>query len=84
MSAIIVDQEGSYLLIAEGTRFAVIERRNNHFYNCHGGTRHGTVTDDLSSISEIVDEADWVPEATARKAFTEAESRYAELTKILR
>ena len=48
MSAMIVEQGGSYLLIVQRSRFVIIERRNGHLYSCHGGKRLGTATDDLS------------------------------------
>lgn len=39
MNTTIIEERGSHLLIARGDRFAVIERRNHHLYNCHGGKR---------------------------------------------
>lgn len=84
MNATIIEEGGSFLLIARGDRFAIIERRNNHLYNCHGGKRHGTATADLSEVAEIVDEADWVNEATARGTFNEVVSRYTDLAEHMR
>jgi len=84
MTTIIVEEGGSLLLVAQGSRFAVIERRNNRLYNCHGGKREGTAGDDLSAIAVIVAETDWVDEATARRAFSEAISRYTELAEHMR
>ncbi len=84
MNATIIEEGGSFLLIARGDRFAIIERRNNHLYNCHGGKRDGTATADLSEVAEIVDEADWVSEATARRDFNEVVSRYTELAEHMR
>jgi hypothetical protein len=75
MNATIVEEKGTHLLIAQGQRFAIIERRNNRLYNCHGGERDGIAADDLSAIAKIVDEADWVDESVARKAFNEVWSR---------
>jgi len=54
MGATIVEETGTHLLIARGERFAVIERRNDRLYNCHGGKRDGIAADDLSAIAEIV------------------------------
>ncbi len=84
MNTTIVEERGSHLLIAQGVRFAVIERRNNRLYNCHGGKREGTAGNDLSAIAEIVDETDWVDQVTARKAFEEAISRYTDLAEHMR
>ena len=79
MNATVVAERGTHLLVARGDRFAIVERRNNRLYNCHGGKRDGVAADDPSALAEIVDEADWVEEAVARKAFTEACSRGTDL-----
>lgn len=84
MKATVIEEGGSHLLIARGSRFVVVERRNNRLYNCHGGKRDGIAADDLSAIVEIVDETDWVDEAVARRAFTEAVSRGTELAQRMR
>src|SRR3954466_12860899 len=51
------------------------DAENNRFYSCHAGKRDGVAADNLSGISEAVDETDWVDEATARAAFDEVISR---------
>ncbi len=84
MDPIIVEESGSFLLIACQSRFAVIERRNGHLYNCHGGKRDGTAFADLSKATEILDETDWVAEAAARRAFQEVASEYANLAEHIR
>ena len=84
MTTIIVEEGGSLLLVAQGSRFAVIERRNNRLYNCHGGKRDGIAADNLAAIEEIVDETDWVNETAARRAFNEVVSRGTELSERMR
>ena len=79
MNADIVEERGTHLLVRRGNRFAIVERRNNRLYNCHGGKRDGIAVDDLSALTEIVAEADWVDEAAARRAFDEIGSRGTEL-----
>ncbi len=79
MNATIIEEKGTHLLIARGDRFAIVERRNNRLYNCHGGKRDGIAADDLSAIAEVVDETDWVDEAAARRAFNEIGSRGTDL-----
>ena len=79
MTATIVEERGTHLLVARGGRFAIVERRNGRLYNCHGGKRDGIAADDLSAIAEVVDEADWVEEAAARRALDEVASRGADL-----
>src|SRR5690242_11132541 len=84
MNAAIVEAKGTHLLSSRGDRRAIIERRNNRLYNCHGGKRDGIAADDLSVLAEIVDEADWVDEAVARRAFNEARSRGTDLAERMR
>ena len=80
----IAEEKSTHLLIARGDRFAVVERRNNRLYNCHGGKRDGIAAGDLSAIAEIVDETDWVDEVAARRAFNEAGFWGTELAEHLR
>lgn len=84
MDTTVVEERGTHLLIARGDRFVVVERRNNRLYNCHGDKRDGIGTADLSAIAEIMDETDWVDEATARAAFNEVASRGTELAEHMR
>jgi hypothetical protein len=84
MNATIVEEAGTHLLIARGGRFAIVERRNGRLYNCHGGQRDGVAADDLAAVAAIVDEADWVDEATARRTFDEVASRGTDLAEHMR
>ncbi len=84
MNATIIEEKGGHLLIASEDRFAVVERRNNRFYNCHDGKREGVAADDLSMIAQILEKGDWIDEATARAAFTEAAARYTKLAEEMR
>ena len=38
MPMTVVADQGTHLLTTDGTRYAVIERRSNSFYNCHDRT----------------------------------------------
>lgn len=84
MSVTIVAEQETYLLVARGNRFAVVERRNNHVYNCHSGQRGGVPLDDLPAISEIVDEGDWVDRPTAQAALDKAASGWRYLAEHMR
>jgi hypothetical protein len=77
----VVDQ-GTHLLIADGSRYAVIERRDGHFFNCHGGSRDGI--DDLADVGRILDAGDWMNEATARTTFEEIVARGNQLAQGIR
>ncbi|MDQ2804805.1 MAG: hypothetical protein M3Y41_19815 [Pseudomonadota bacterium] len=86
MTAVIVEETGGYLLLGrgDGFSFAVVEKRTNRLYNCHDDKREGIAADDLSLIPEIVDESDWVDEATARAELSEVVSRWTEHAERLR
>lgn len=84
MDVTIAAENGSYLLVARADRFVVVEKRNNRLFNCHDDNRAGLPLDDLAAISGIVDEDDWVDEATARKALDEAVSRWTQLSDHMR
>jgi hypothetical protein len=90
MGVIIVAEKENYLLVARGNRIArgnrvvVLERRNNQLYNCHCGKRGGIPADDLSGLSEIVDEGDWVDLPTGYAAFEEAVAQWSHLAEHMR
>jgi len=67
MAVTIVAEHGTHLLIADGERYAVIERRQDRFYNCHDEKR--TPVDTLSGVAGILDERDWADRDSARAAF---------------
>jgi hypothetical protein len=79
MDVTIIAEQGTHLLIGRGDRFAIIERRNNRLYNCHGGKRDGIPLEDISAVSTILDERDWTDRATAQAAFNEVVSRGTQL-----
>lgn len=77
MNVTIIDDQETHLLIEGGSRYAVIERRQNHFYNCHDEKRQGVA--DLSAIDKILDDRDWTDEQTARTTFDDVVARGNEL-----
>ena len=79
MDVTIVAEEGTHLLIAHGDRFAIVERRNNQLYNCHGGQRNGIPLDQLPTIANILNESDWTDKTTAQATFNEIVKRGTEL-----
>jgi hypothetical protein len=79
MDVTIIAEQGTHLLIGRGDRFAIIERRNNRLYNCHGGKRDGILLEDIPAVSTILDERDWTDRATAQAAFNEVVSRGTQL-----
>ena len=84
MDVTIAAEKGTYLMVARGDRFAVIERRNNRLYNCHDDKRDGIPLDQLAAISAIVDDGDWVDRSTAQAALDDAASRWTQLAEHMR
>ncbi len=79
MSVAIVSQQGSHLLIADQGRYAVIERRQGHYYNCHDAARTGIPVDALPEIGTILDADDWTDRDIAQAAFDDITQRGTEL-----
>ena len=79
MDVTIVEDQGTHLLISQDNRFAIVERRNNRLYNCHGGKRDGIPLENLSAVGTILDSTDWGDETTARAAFNDIISRGTQL-----
>ena len=79
MDVTIVEDQGTHLLISQDNRFAIVERRNNRLYNCHGGKRDGIPLENLSAVGTILDSTDWGDETTARAAFNEIIARGTQL-----
>jgi hypothetical protein len=75
----VVADQGTHLLITDGTHYAVIERRSNSFYNCHDRTREGIPADDLSRVAAILDADDWTDQETAQATFDKIAARGTEL-----
>ncbi len=90
MAVTIVADQGTHLLVSQGNRFAIVERRNNRLYSCHAGKRDGIDLDDvtgndasggdISAIGMILDDRDWIDEASARAAFSEIVARGTHLS----
>jgi hypothetical protein len=79
MQTTIIADEGTHLLIAQGDRYSVIERRAGHFYNCHDGRRQAVRNDDLSDIGSILDEKDWTDRKAAQTMFDDVIGRENQL-----
>ena len=75
----IVSEQGTHLLVSDGTRFAVVERRNQQFYNCHDDSRQGVPADQMNRIADILDAGDWTDQATAEATLRDIANRGSEL-----
>jgi hypothetical protein len=79
MSVTIVAQRGSHLLIANQEHYAVIERRQDRYYNCHDAARAGIPASALSEIGTILDPEDWTDRDTAQATFEAITQRGTDL-----
>jgi hypothetical protein len=84
MNVIIVEEQGTHLLIGCSDRFAVVERRNNRVYTCHDGGRDSIPLADLSDVTKILDQRDWTDQATAQATFDKVHMRWTELSEHMR
>jgi hypothetical protein len=84
MTISIVEDQGTHLLIASGERYAVIERRDNRYYNCHDDKRTGTPANDIRAVSQILDSNDWTGKEAARKTFEAVVERGTQLARRMR
>ena len=69
MAVTVVAQRGTHLLISDGSRYAVIEQRDDYLYNCHDANRAGIPANDLSSVGTILHDGDWSGKETAQTTF---------------
>ena len=79
----VLDEREGYLLVTNGTQFAVVERRAGRYYSLHDGLRHGVSLDDLGVV-ELIQEAGAHNEAEARHIFDEVSELWRDLSEHLR
>jgi hypothetical protein len=84
MTITVVTDQATHLLITNGTRYAVIERRNNRLYNCHDTQRAGIAAKDIAAIDQILDTDDWTDRETAQQTFKSITDRGAALAEHMR
>jgi hypothetical protein len=84
MTITVVTDQGTHLLITDGTRYAVIERRNDRLYNCHNIQRAGIAAKDIATVERILDSGDWTDRETARQTFSVITERGTGLAEHMR
>ena len=84
MDVKIFADQGTHLLIGQDGQFAIVERRNNRLYNCHGGKRDGLPLERIADIETILDADDWTDEPTARAAFKDIIDRGTTIAETMR
>lgn len=79
----IIEEHGSFLLIRNGWRFAVVERRAGQIYPMAPGERAGEPMT-LEGMATAMAEAGWMAENEARRLFNELCERGDRLARSLR
>jgi hypothetical protein len=74
MTVIVVAEQGSHLLITDGERYAVVERREDYHKS-----RDGIPAKDLSAARRILDNSDWNDRETAQATFDAVVTRGSDL-----
>lgn len=78
----IIDERENYVLVSDGVRFTVAERRAGKFYSLHSGPRHGVALDEVG-VAEIIREGGWYSESKARRLLEEIATRRQDLAEHL-
>jgi hypothetical protein len=79
----IIEQQGSFLLIRGGPRFAVVEKRAGHVYPMKPGEREGEPLTPEGLAAAMAEEG-WLSEEEARRQFRELCDRGNRLARSLR
>ena len=82
MLKIIAEQE-HYLLISDGQRFTVVERRAGKFYPLCTGVRHGLDLED-KTVVELIRQSGSYSERDAQRCLVEVASQWRELFEHVR
>ena len=79
---VIAEQE-HYLLVADGARFTVVERRAGKFYLICNGIRHSFSLDD-ESLANLLCCSSWSSEREGRRALADVADRWRDLLEHIR
>jgi hypothetical protein len=79
----IVGVRDNYLLVTDGTRFTVVERRAGKFYSLRNGVRRSATLDD-AGFAQIIRETGSHTALAARRLFDEVMARRQHLAEHLR
>jgi hypothetical protein len=82
MLKVVAEQE-HYLLISDGQRFTVVERRAGKFYPLCTGLRHGLDLDD-ETIAELLSRSGSYSERDAQRRLAEVASQWRDLFERVR
>jgi hypothetical protein len=82
MLKVIAEQE-HYLLISDGQRFTVVERRAGKFYPLRTGIRHGLDLND-GTVAELIRQSGSYSERDSQSLLVEVASQWRELFEHVR
>ena len=71
MTIKVVDSAGTFRLISDGSRYAVVEARAGQVYSVHGHDRRHA-PDGEDGMMRVVGDDGWFPEDEARRCFDDA------------
>ena len=80
---IVIAEQEHYLLISDGQRFTVVERRAGKFYPLRIGVRHGLDLND-ETVAELICQSGSYSERDARRCLVEVASQWRELFEHVR
>lgn len=78
----VIDNAGTFRLISDGTRYAVVEHRAGCVYSVHGHHRR-EAADDEEGMMKVVGEDGWFSESDARRCFDDAVRRGESYARII-
>ena len=78
----VVEERDHYLLIADGDRFAVVERRAGKLYPLRDGARDGVALDD-PRLPSLIARHEWCDEVEARRVLNELLNRQDRLANTI-
>ena len=79
----VIAEKEHYLLVFDGTRFTVVERRAGKFYPLCNGIRHGVDLDD-EGVAELMRWSGSYSEREARRRLTSVAEQWRELFEHVR
>jgi hypothetical protein len=79
----VADETENYLLIEEGGRWTVVERRAGRWYPMRDERREGADPSDAAAVRRVVGDDGWSGEVEARRVLDEVAARHDRLARRL-
>jgi hypothetical protein len=78
-----VESRDNYILLEDGDRWAVVERRAGRYYPLRARARDGADPRDAAALRRVIGEAGWTEEMEARRLLKEAAEGYDRLANLI-